>query len=157
MLILLWSILLVQNMATFPVASILAFIHLAVSSNSCRLRSLGALSTTDILSTKCCSNSTEIVLHASDDGAVWNDAVLDHNHNPVLDHEAQMLHVGLFYIPFVDNLNIAANPCIFVNNGFAHHGVCTCTRFITQRFTCVQSTGCFTCNHFSSCHASPLT
>jgi len=63
---------------------------------------------------------------ASDDGPIWNNAVLDHHHNAVLDHKAQVLHVGLPHISFVDNLNIAANPCILVNNGFAHNSVGTC-------------------------------
>ena len=48
---------------------------------------------------------------------VRNGGVLEHDHNAVLDHEAQAFLVGLLHVVVVHNPYMAPDPGVFVNKG----------------------------------------
>ena len=62
----------------------------------------------------------------SDNSAIRNDAILDDNHNTILDDKTQVLSVGLLDVALIGDADITANPSIFVNNGLAHNSISTC-------------------------------
>ena len=80
---------------------------------------------------------------SSDNSAVWNDAVLDDDDNAVLDDKAQVLHVGFLGSMLVDDLDIAANPSVFVNDGLSYYRVSACSNSlrsdVTQAHRCFMS------------------
>ena len=59
--------------------------------------------------------------------STWNDGRLNDNHNTILDNITILLLVGLLYICCVDNLAVAANAHVLVNNAFSHLRVGPCT------------------------------
>ena len=59
--------------------------------------------------------------------STWNDGRLDDNHNAVLDDIAILFLVGLLHISCIDNLAVAANAHVLVNDTFLHLCVGPCT------------------------------
>ena len=70
-----------------------------------------------------------VVIHtvSSSEMFTWNDRGLDDDHNAILDDIAILLLVRLLYICCVDNLAVAANAHVLVNDTLLHLRVGPCT------------------------------
>ena len=63
-----------------------------------------------------------------DHSATGNDAVLDDDNNAILDDETLILSVGFRHTILVQDLDVAPDACIFVNDALADVGVGACRR-----------------------------
>ena len=72
-----------------------------------------------------------------DHSATGNDAVLDDDNNAILDDETLILPVGFPHAILVQDLDVAADACILVDDALANMGVGACKR----RHTVLECSG----------------